>query len=177
MLRSGSQAAIDILKNTFAEQGIPDKLISDNGPHFSSAKFQKFAESWGFNHITSSPCYPQSNGFVERQIQTVKRTLEKAKLSNIDPDMALLILRSTPVDYNLPSPSELLNMRKMKSNLPIRLKNQDPGRDGFTQRLAERQHHQKQHYDRRAGEELAALIPNQPVLIRDQQTDGTKLQF
>lgn len=83
-----------------------------------------FHKERGFQHITSSPRYPQSNGFIGRQVQTVKHTLDKAKKSGQDPHMSLPCLRSTPVDSQLPSPAELLYQRKLQSNLPIRVGNQ-----------------------------------------------------
>ncbi|XP_048257540.1 uncharacterized protein K02A2.6-like [Haliotis rufescens] len=173
-MSGGSRGTISTLKAIFAEQGIPEKVISDNGPHFSAERFQEFAKAWGFTHITSSPHYPQSNGFIERQIQTTKRTLQKAKLSNIDPNMAMLILRATPIDHNLPSPAELLNTRKMKSNLPMRVKNHNTMREDVRRHLEERQLQQKEHFDNRAGEELPPLIPNQPISVRDQQSGRWK---
>ena len=45
---------------------------------YSGVEYRRFSEQWEFNHTTSSPHFPQSNGFIERQIQTVKRTLQKA---------------------------------------------------------------------------------------------------
>ena len=39
--------------------------------------------------MNSSPNYPQSNGFIERIIQTVKYALEKAKLSGNDQDNSI----------------------------------------------------------------------------------------
>ena len=53
--------------------------MSDNGRHFDSEVFRAFAVSWGFGHATSSPHFPQSSGFIERTIQTVKKHAEKAK--------------------------------------------------------------------------------------------------
>ena len=47
-------------------------------PPFSSKEFNSFLSGLGIKHTTSSPNYPQSNGFIERQIQTVKRLMEKA---------------------------------------------------------------------------------------------------
>ena len=72
-----SETVINHTKSIFARHGIPETVISDNGPCFISDKYDKFAKSWGFDHDFSSPEYPKSNGMVERTIQTVKKTLRK----------------------------------------------------------------------------------------------------
>ena len=72
--------------------GIPELLLSDNGPQFLSSVFAKFAEEYSFTHITSSPRYPQSNQEVERAVQTVKSLLKKSK----DPYWSLMTYRATP---------------------------------------------------------------------------------
>ena len=134
-----SRAVIDATQQVFSEQGIPEKVISDNGPHFSSEAYKSFATDWGFTHVTSSPHFPQSNGFVERAIQTIKRTMTQAKSSGQNINMALLCLRTTPIDSKLPSPAELLCSRKVKSNLPIVIKNTLPHKDQIYNRHTERQ--------------------------------------
>ena len=53
------------LKTMFVRFGIPDILVTDNGPQFSSKEFQVFAKSWSFNHVTTSPRYSQSDGKAE----------------------------------------------------------------------------------------------------------------
>ena len=60
------------LKALFARYGVPDVLVTDNGPQFASAEFVSFAKRWGFQHVTSSPHCPQSNGRVENVVKTVK---------------------------------------------------------------------------------------------------------
>ena len=116
-----SHAVVAATKGLLSEQGVPEKIISDNGRHFDCVNYRSFAETWGFDHITSSPHYPQSNGFIERCIQTVKNTLTKARESQKDLDMAMLCLRTTPIDHSLPSLSELLYARKLKANLPVNM--------------------------------------------------------
>ena len=37
----------------FARFGIPEILVTDNVPQFSSNEFQVFAKSWSFNHVTT----------------------------------------------------------------------------------------------------------------------------
>ncbi|KAK3741169.1 hypothetical protein QZH41_002994 [Actinostola sp. cb2023] len=63
-----STAVINHLKSIFAEYGIPETLVTDNGPQYHSKEFQTFCSTWGIEHTTSSPLFPQSNGFSERMI-------------------------------------------------------------------------------------------------------------
>ena len=71
-------------KKFFSQFWTPNKLVTNNGPEFSSLYFKLFLRSSDFEHRTNSPHFHQSNGLVERSIQTIKRTLKKAKLANED---------------------------------------------------------------------------------------------
>ncbi|XP_063607727.1 uncharacterized protein LOC134782233 [Penaeus indicus] len=156
-----STAVIKGLKNLFSEYGVLEKVYSDNGRQYSSEEFATFASNWEFEHITSSSHYPQSNGFIERIYQTVKNTIDKARRSNKDPDMPLLTLRTTPLDSKLPSPAELRNGKKMRSNLPLHL----PTKEGQKQDVYEN-FKKKQYYDRGAKDQQA-LLPGQAVRVQD----------
>ena len=89
-----SAAIIKHLKSVFAEQGIPETVISDNGPRYNSQEFAAFFNQWGIDHVTSSP---------------VKKPLRKAVASGQDLYLAPLTHRTTPVDKNLPSSAQLPN--------------------------------------------------------------------
>ena len=105
---STSQEVINHLKAIFARHGIPETVISDNGPQYSSAEFAKFAEDWGFTHIISSPKYPQSNGEAERMVQTTKNLLTRSD----DPYERVLAYRATPLENGF-SPAELCMGRRL----------------------------------------------------------------
>ena len=104
-----SSATIHHLRSIVAEHGIPEELVTDNGPQYSSHEFKKFCSEWGIRHTTSSTLYPKSNGFSERMIQTVKNLLKKAEGAGEDPYIALLNYRATPVYSKLQAPAKLLN--------------------------------------------------------------------
>ncbi|KAL7847378.1 hypothetical protein SRHO_G00223580 [Serrasalmus rhombeus] len=55
---ASSATVIHKLKAHFARHGIPDVVVSDNGPQFSSWEFRKFSKAWDFERVTSSPTYP-----------------------------------------------------------------------------------------------------------------------
>ena len=65
-----SASVIQELKRQFAIHGIPVKVLSDNGPQYSSVEFDEFATEYGFKHVTTSPHYPQANGEVELGLDT-----------------------------------------------------------------------------------------------------------
>lgn len=86
---------------------------------FNSRCFKEFAEECRFNLVTSSPHFPQSNGLAERNVQTVKTILRKAKESGCDPELALLEFRNTPITGLDDSPAQLLMGRRLQSSLPM----------------------------------------------------------
>ena len=93
-----SAVVINHLKSKYLQKTGYQKLISDNGPQYSSQEFSAFCKQWGIDHVTSLPLYPQSNGFIERSVQTVRNHLRNAEASGQDPYLALLTYRTTPVD-------------------------------------------------------------------------------
>lgn len=54
---------------------IPTKIISDNGPEFSSESFNSILDKYGIHHINSTPYKPSSNGLVERANRTIGELL------------------------------------------------------------------------------------------------------
>ena len=109
-----SAGVLSFLKAMFAHHGIPTTLLSDNGPQFSSKKFQDFTTAYCFQHVTSSPHFPQANGLVEHTVRTVKKLLQGSK----DTFLALLSYRTTPLPWCHFSPAELLMGRQLKTDVP-----------------------------------------------------------
>ena len=70
---SSTHAVIKELGLIFAELGRPSILRSDNGLCYSSREFHNFLSFYQVSHITSSPHYPQSNGFAEALVGITKR--------------------------------------------------------------------------------------------------------
>ena len=117
---STSASVINCLKQHMSRHGLPEVFHSDNGPAFSSLEFQQFAKQYQFQHVTSSPRFPQSNGLVERTVQTAKKLLKKAYEDNKDPYLAILELRNTPIPGVELSPTQLLMGRRTRSIIPIK---------------------------------------------------------
>ena len=75
---TSSRSVIQALKTVFSRHGIPDSLVSDNGPAYASEQFWEFASQWEFKHITTSPHYPQANGKAESAVKICKTLLKKS---------------------------------------------------------------------------------------------------
>ena len=83
-------AIIKFMKVQFSRHGIPDVLVSDNGPQFTSKEFAEFAKQWEFQHVTSSSYHPKSNGKAESAVKVIKGLFKKALIDNKDPWLSLL---------------------------------------------------------------------------------------
>ena len=109
-----ANAVITATKSVFSRYGVPELLMTDNGPQYMCATFRKFAEEYNFTHTTSSPHFPQSNGQAERTVQTVKRILTRSD----DPFLALMTYRATPLPWCGYSPAKLLMGRNIRTKIP-----------------------------------------------------------
>lgn len=156
---STSQEVIWLLKQWFAVHGIPETFESDGGPQYSSRKFSEFASKWNFEHRLSSPRYPRSNEFAERNVQTAKNLLKKCAMDGTDPYLALLLLRNTDRNETLKSQSQRLFSRATRSIIPTNRKNLHPKViENVTEELTNLRMVQKKYFDKvsKKMEELQA---------------------
>ena len=110
----------DRLIDLFSNEGFLKEIISDNSSPFNSQEFTDYLSLHGVKHTTSSSHYPQSNGFIERHIQTVKNLLYKAMDAGTRSFQEVLSrLRATKIRNDLPSPAEILHKRSLITGKPV----------------------------------------------------------
>ena len=144
-----SRTVVNHTKSIFARHGIPSVVRSDNGPQYSAQEYQQFSKEWKFEHQTSSPYYPKSNGLAEKAVQIVKMLLTKAKADGKDPYLSLLEYRNTPID-DVGSPAQLLMSRRLQSILPNTLSQLQPSvvdPRKVEKKLKKKQERHKKYYD------------------------------
>ena len=114
-----SATIVEILRQQFSRYGIPDVLVSENGPQFTSREFGKFSREWEFKHVTSSPYHPKSNGKAESAVKVAKNIFKKAYRDNQDPWLAMLDQRNTPTQGVDSSPVQRLMSRRTQTLVPM----------------------------------------------------------
>ena len=106
----------------FARNGIPDQIVSDNGPQFIAAEFSVFVNNNGIKHIRSAPYHPAANGLAERFVQTFKQGMRASKsnksISSKLPNF-LLAYRTAPHTITGQSPSMLFMGRNLRTKLDV----------------------------------------------------------
>ena len=118
---STSEVTIEQLRMLFAEHGLPETIVTDNGTCFTSAEFTQFMRQNGIQHITSPAYHPSSNGLAERAVQLVKRGLTKMTDGSMQTRLAryLRSYRVTPHGTTGSSPSMLLKGRQLRTLLDV----------------------------------------------------------
>ena len=155
---------IKLSRTMFAQFGIPEVVVTDNGPCFVSEEFETFMVTNGVKHITSALYHPSTNGLAERAVQTVKKGLKKNKNGSLSSRLAKLLIsyRAAPQSTTGEFPSQLLFGQQIRTRLDL-IK---PCRD----RHVEKQQHQTSH-DRSAKEKV--FYKGERVYVRNFGT-GTR---
>ncbi|CAB3998068.1 Transposon Ty3-G Gag-Pol poly [Paramuricea clavata] len=139
------------IKSHFARHGIPEQVITDNGPQFVAHDFQIFTKGWDFEHVTCSPYHSQVNGKAESVVKEAKKILRKSKKAKSDAFLAVLDHRNTPSASLKISPAQRLLNRRARTLLPTTVKLLQPqliDSDTTVEKLAERKRQQAKYYHR-----------------------------
>ena len=164
--RTTASAVIRGLKAQLVRHGIPDVMVTDNGPQFSSEMFRDFDKEWSFKHETSSPGYPQSNGEAENAVKTAKKLIESAIRAGTDKWLALLDYRRTPSEFLESSPAQRLFSRRRKNPFATKRHLLQPAVvTGITNRMAMAKAKQARGYNKSAHD-LADLNKGDPVRVQ-----------
>ncbi|UYV78935.1 hypothetical protein LAZ67_17000317, partial [Cordylochernes scorpioides] len=165
---------LNIASQFLLAHGIPEEVRSDNGPQFG-LEFKRFAKEYGFHHITSSPRFPQSNGFIESMVKNIKNQLKKGR----DPYLSLLGYRTALMENGY-SPAELCLNRKLKTTVPtspVQLQSRIPDFENLEKREKNQRHKKKTHFDiHHRARELSHLDEGTRVWVKDLRVPGVVLE-
>jgi len=127
MQKTTVDKTLDELRLIFAQDGLTEQLVSDNGPQFIAHEFKEFIIQNNIKHIRVVPYHPASNGgATERAVRLFKESFTKQVLeSNSERSMKhriadfLLIYRSIPHSTTGLSSAELLMKRQLRIKLNL----------------------------------------------------------
>ena len=116
----------------------------------STSKYKQFASEYGFEHLTSSPYWPQGNSKAEAAVKIVKRIYQKNK----DIHLALMDYRNTRQQGQEHSPAQRLISRRTRGILlmtPGLLKPEVAHPVAVKAEIGVRRTRVKQYYDKNLG--------------------------
>ena len=112
MTNTSAKTTVTALRDIFSRHGLPEIIVSDNGPQFTATEFQQFCSNNGILHRTSAAYKPSTNGQAERVVQILKSAIKQAHVTNADVAAViakyLLVYRNTPHSTTGEPPSMLL---------------------------------------------------------------------
>ena len=123
------------------------RLVSGNGPEYSSNEFQDFSTKYEFAHVTSSPGYPQSDRKAESAVKNVKWIMEKA----------LDAKRNTPSAGIRTSPAKRMFGRRVRTTIPTSRQILEPTCMCSAQHKLQQARTRQAHYYNKESKQLSRL--------------------
>ncbi|XP_058023905.1 uncharacterized protein K02A2.6-like [Ahaetulla prasina] len=116
MRSTTAESVISVLRHLFVTHGLPDTLVSDNGPQFTATQFEGYLAEEGIRHVLSAPFHPATNGLAERFVRSAKEALSRIRPGDWQTkiDTFLAVQHRTPCVTTGRSPAELLMGRKLR---------------------------------------------------------------
>lgn len=123
MRSTTAKATIFQLKLIFARFGLPERIVTDNGPQFSSDEFKDFTRRNGIRHTFSAPYHPATNGAIENFVGTTKRSIKASMSSGLDIEESIIRFLSSyrSVSHSTTGvpPCQLMLGRQNRSRLDL----------------------------------------------------------
>ena len=101
----------------FTTHGLPQLIVSNNGPTFTSSEFEEFLMKNGIHHVKSAPYHAASNRLAERYVQTFKSFLKKCSGNDLQVSQFLFQYHFTLHSTTGVSPAQLLMGRRLLTRL------------------------------------------------------------
>ena len=118
-----AESIVNGLIEFLARNGIPSKILTDQGSQFTSEVMDQTCQLLGITHITTVPYRPQGNGILERFHGTLKPLLAKVASTKVDwaqfLPLALSAIRAVPCRSTGFSPSKIVFGRNSRNILDI----------------------------------------------------------
>ena len=116
-----SRKTVERLRSCFATHGLPDCIVSNNGPTLTSEEFREFTSANDIRHIFVEPYHPSSNGLAEKAVQSFRKGMKRMQPAPLQLRLTrwLTKYRLTPHSTTNRSPAEILLRRRPKSRLDL----------------------------------------------------------
>ncbi|KAL0268628.1 UNVERIFIED_CONTAM: hypothetical protein PYX00_010487 [Menopon gallinae] len=119
MTKITAERTIDIFRKYFSRWGLPVKVVTDNGPTFTSEEFRKFLGNNQVELVCTPPYHPASNGAAENSVKVFKQKILSMVRTGVSLDVAvdryLLDYNSTEHLTTGCSPAELQLGRRLRT--------------------------------------------------------------
>ncbi len=170
-----AEKIIDRLDKMFAAHGYPVSLKSDNGPQFTSEVFQQYLATNGIVHNHNTALWPQANGEIERQNETMLKSIRAFHAGGQDwrkeLNKFLIAYRTTPHTVTGVSPSEMMFGRKVRSKLPQLNVHDKYDPERVRERDAHLKWQGKRYADQKRGAKESEIKEGDQVLLRQDHRD------
>jgi hypothetical protein len=147
MKTTTASTVVTLCRDIFARFGMPQFLVSDNGPQFTSEEFEAFCYNNGISHRLVAIYHPKSNGQAEVAVKHFKRSMKK--ISRSDSSLALVRFlfahRTTPHTSTGQTPAFLMFNRELQTHLskiiPSTRRKVETSQSRQTRSRTKREHH------------------------------------
>ena len=113
-----STTVLNHLEHWFNLFGVPEAIVSDNGPQYSSDEYDEYAKERNIRLIHSSPYHSSGNGLAEAAVRNIKELLKKYEGNWKKFQRGLMLWRNMP-NKSGKSPAEMFLGHRQRTILPL----------------------------------------------------------